>query len=107
MYITKPDWSNDYAFPVAWGQIHGATLPLPGAACLLIRDSRGYVRCVWWDGAYVAMEPQTPAGVTSGFTAHSGTTMNSGSTSTGGIGTTALTFGDVVAILKQIGAAIP
>lgn len=42
-------------------------------------------------------------GVTSGFTAGAGTAMNSASTSTGGTGTTAFTFGDVVAALKKIG----
>ncbi len=40
---------------------------------------------------------------TSGFTANAGTAMNSASTSTGGTGTSAYTFGDVVRALKLLG----
>lgn len=54
---------------------------------------------------FASFRQQTPSGVTSGFTAGAGTAMNSASVSTGGIGSTALTFGDVVAILKSIGAS--
>lgn len=44
----------------------------------------------------------TPTGVSTGFTAGSGTGMTSTSTSTGGVGTTAYTYGDVIAILKGL-----
>lgn len=52
---------------------------------------------------FASFRQQIPAGVTSGFTAGSGTAMNSASTSTGGVGSTAATFGDVVAALKANG----
>ena len=48
------------------------------------------------------IQPAT-TGTTTGFTANAGTAMNSASTSTGGTGTKAYTFGDVVLALKQSG----
>ncbi len=47
-------------------------------------------------------QPQT-TGTTTGFTAGSGTGMNNDSTSTGGSGSAAYTFGDVILALKQLG----
>jgi hypothetical protein len=47
----------------------------------------------------------TGAGITSGFTPDRGSpAMSSGSTSTGGLGSTPYTFGDIVLALKQLGA---
>jgi len=46
---------------------------------------------------------QSTTGTTTGFTTGSGTNMNNDSTSTGGTGSTAYTFGDVVLALKNIG----
>lgn len=48
------------------------------------------------------VQPAT-TGTTTGFTASSGTAMNSASTSTGGVGSIAYTFGDVVKNLKALG----
>jgi len=44
-------------------------------------------------------------GQTAGFTAGSGTGMNDDSTATGGVGTKAYTFGDIVKLLKDVGLA--
>ena len=41
--------------------------------------------------------------MTSGFTAGGGTAMDSAATSTGGSGSSAYTFGDVVVALKNLG----
>lgn len=49
------------------------------------------------------VQPST-TGTTTGFTSGSGTNMNNDSTSTGGTGSAAYTFGDVVLALKQLGA---
>lgn len=46
---------------------------------------------------------QNTTGTTAGFTAGSGTAMNNASTSTGGLGSTAYTFGDLVRALKRLG----
>lgn len=46
----------------------------------------------------------TAAGTSTGFTAGAGTAMNSQSTSTGGVGSTAYTFGDLVRIMKGNGS---
>ncbi len=46
---------------------------------------------------------QQGSGIGSNFTANSGTAMNSASTSTGGTGSSAYTFGDVVRALKNLG----
>lgn len=55
-------------------------------------------------GATAVVQP-TAAGATAGYVAHSSADIiYNGSTSTGGLGTAALTFSDVVAILKRIGA---
>lgn len=54
-------------------------------------------------GALKQMVQQTTTGTTGGFTAGAGTAMNSASTSTGGTGTAAYTFGDVVLALKTLG----
>lgn len=53
-------------------------------------------------GTTPVTQPLT-TGTTSGFTANVGTGMNSASTTTGGTGTQAYTFGDVVLALKQLG----
>jgi hypothetical protein len=53
-------------------------------------------------GATPVNQPNT-TGTISGFTANAGTAMNSGSTSTGGVGTAAYTFGDLVLALKHLG----
>jgi hypothetical protein len=50
-----------------------------------------------------AVGQQQTTGTTTGFTAGSGTAMNSASTSTGGTGTAAYTFGDVILALKSYG----
>lgn len=53
-------------------------------------------------GAAAVAQP-AGTGFTGGFTASTGTAMNNASTSTGGIGSKAYTFGDVVAALKNLG----
>lgn len=55
-------------------------------------------------GASVPSQQYNIEGTTTGFVAGSGTGMNDDSTSTGGVGTKAYTFGDVVACLKELGA---
>jgi hypothetical protein len=46
---------------------------------------------------------QQAAGIGINFTANAGTAMNSASTSTGGTGSSAFTFGDIVRALKNLG----
>jgi hypothetical protein len=70
----------------------GAGLTIGGAAAQKI----GFF------GATAVGQPST-SGLTTGFTAGSGTAMNNVSTSTGGTGSTAYTFGDVVFQLKTLG----
>jgi len=55
----------------------------------------------FWNATPIAQP--TAAATTTGFTAGSGTAMNDDSTSTGGVGSTAYTFGDVVRIAKELG----
>lgn len=63
---------------------------------------------VWSTSTALTFVPTlTPSGVTSGFTANTGTPMLSGSTSTGGSGSTVYTFGDIVAALKTLGVIDP
>jgi hypothetical protein len=56
-------------------------------------------------GLYTAtpVAQHSSTGYTAGFTAGAGTAMNNDSTSTGGVGSTAYTFGDVVKMAKNIG----
>jgi hypothetical protein len=54
-------------------------------------------------GSLYGLIQQDTTGTTGGFTAGAGTAMNSASTSTGGTGSTAYTFGDVVLALKTLG----
>lgn len=50
LVVIQPDWTNAYAFVITgWPRIHGNAFPAIGAACLLLRDPRGNLRCVWWD----------------------------------------------------------
>lgn len=70
----------------------GAGLQIGGAAAQKIA----------FYGTTAVGQPST-SGLTTGFTAGSGTAMNNVSTSTGGSGTTAYTFGDVVFSLKTLG----
>ncbi len=54
LWIILPDWATDWPIQILhWPACHGNALPLPGAAALLIDDSRGVRRCVWWDGPMV------------------------------------------------------
>lgn len=58
LFVILPDWSSDFPLAIAgWNAAHGQTLPAPGAAALLIVDSRGLTRCVWWDGLTGAPTP--------------------------------------------------
>ena len=62
LFISMPDWSADYYFEVpTWPMVHGAALPAVGAAVVLVRDSRGFLRCVWWDGTTTSAAATAPA----------------------------------------------
>ena len=68
--------------------------------------STGSVVQVGMFGATPVSQP-TAGGVTSGFTANTGTPVLSGSTSTGNTGSSAYTLGDIVAALKGLGLIAP
>lgn len=61
LYVVPP-WSPNIFWQIDdWAPIHGAALPQPGTACVLIEDDYGNRRCVWWAGLYVAAaEPFLP-----------------------------------------------
>lgn len=51
LYVVQVDYTTDFYLVVNnWPQLHGSALPQPGAACLLIADTRDNLRCIWWDG---------------------------------------------------------
>jgi hypothetical protein len=59
LYVTIPQWQpGPYWTIVNWPALHGGTLPAQGAACLLLRDDRNNLRCVWWDGQFTPWPPQ-------------------------------------------------
>lgn len=53
LFLVVPDWTTDfsYEFPT-WPRLYGTTLPALGAGAVIIVDSRGDRRCVWWEGVY-------------------------------------------------------
>lgn len=65
-------------------------------------QSNGSVAQIGHFGVTPTSQP-TAGGVTSGFTANIGTPVLSGSTATGNTGSSAYTFGDIVAALKALG----
>jgi hypothetical protein len=107
--------TNRYALYVAGQQSYfagavtvGGTLTMGDAQNINIGSTTGTKigiatnqKIGFWNVTPV-VQPAT-TGTTTGFTAGSGTAMNSASTSTGGTGSSAYTFGDVVLALKQIG----
>ncbi len=51
LFVVMPDWSVEFPIEITdWLAAHGNTLPLPGNAAVLVVDTRGNTRCVWWDG---------------------------------------------------------
>jgi hypothetical protein len=106
LYVTRPAWNPDYNWTITdWPACHGSTLPAQGAECMLIIDTANNLRCVWWDGT--APTAASTSGETAGYTAGTGTAVTVDGKTTGGLGSTAYTFGDVVLALKQIGVLKP
>ncbi len=110
LYVTRPGWDAGAGFFwtfTDWPACHGSTLPAQGAACVLVVDTSGALRCVWWDGVYGATPgptgptgptgPAGPAGPT-GPAGATGATGPAGPTGpTGPAGAAGLGFGNVVA----------
>jgi hypothetical protein len=105
LYVLIDGWSTDNYVKVSrWLSCNGLALPQPGAAVVLFKDSvdtQADWVCVWWDG--IVPTATGAHGTTTGYIAGTGTTMTVDGASTGGLGTTAYTHGDLVLALKQLG----
>ena len=65
LYVTRPGWDAGAGFFwtfTDWPACHGSTLPAQGAACVLVVDTSGALRCVWWDSATTEFAPTGAAG---------------------------------------------
>ncbi len=114
---TRVYWCVITAAGVTWTLKHntgsslGNRFDLPGGKDVVV--TAGVVFAIVYNttagggfGAWQVMTAvaprQTPAGVTGLAAAGTGTALKDDSTSTGGVGSTAVTFGDVVAALKAL-----
>lgn len=53
LHVIFPQWRTDvYQIIDGFPAIHGNSLPEHGAEVVLIRDSTGTLRCVWWSGTH-------------------------------------------------------
>ena len=51
LYVIVPEHSTTVPLgPCDWGAIHGTTLPVQGAACVVVFDEREVPVVVWWEG---------------------------------------------------------
>lgn len=103
--VTLTDGTHSFVFSIAGGGGLRITSGLPGATFDLTQSNPMALK-VQGFGAFasgpITTQP-TAGGTTAGFTANTGTAMNAASTSTGGIGSQAYTFGDLVHSLKNYG----
>lgn len=63
LYVIRPAWNPTYYWSITdWPACHGSTLPAQGAACVLVQDTTGALRCVWWDADGAQFAPTGTAG---------------------------------------------